>query len=118
MFSVPGKDPNEKQTLPPKEAKKYTIHCFPNEKENAPSTLEIEKHSGKITIITKHDPMSLKQLKSNFVNGLSDTFMPSGYPNSVSDGYIRFTLYSNLSALAITAMSFLSMQSLFVAIGR
>jgi hypothetical protein len=51
-------------------------------------------------------------------NGLWDTFLPAGYPHSVGDGYLRFTLYSNLSALAITAMSFLSMQSLFVAIGR
>ena len=47
-------------------------------------------------------------MKSNIVNGFVDTFMPSGYPQSVSDGYIKFSIYSNMSALAITAMAFLS----------
>ena len=67
--------------------------------------------------MTIHDPISLKQIRLNFMNGFFDTFLPSGYPHSVSDGYLWFTMYSNISALAITAMSFLSMQSLFVAIG-
>jgi hypothetical protein len=96
---------------------KYVIHSFPYEKDNSPSTLEIDKISGKINIITHHDPVSVKQIKSNFLNGFFATFLPAGYPHSVADGYFRFTMYSNLSALAITAMSFLSTQSLFVAIG-
>lgn len=97
---------------------KYTIHSYPGGKDESPSTLEIEKHTGKINIITEVDPISLKVIKSNIFNGFFETFLPSGYPYSVSDGYAKFTMYSNLSALAITTMSFLSMQSLFVAIGR
>lgn len=109
----------EKQTPPVKELKitKYVIHSFPNDKDNSPSTLEIEKNTGKINIVTKMDPISLRQIKNNIAHGFFDTFLPSGYPHSVADGYLRFTVYSNLSALAITAMSFLSAQSLFVALG-
>jgi len=40
--------------------------------------------------------------------GFYETFMPSGYPRSVAEGYLKFTIYSNLSAVSITAMSFLS----------
>lgn len=100
----------EKQTPPHKEIKltKYVIHSFPNDKDNSPSIIEIEKNSGKINIITQHDPVSLKQIKSNVKNGFYDTFLPAGYPHSVAEGYLKFTVYSNLSALAITAMSFLS----------
>jgi hypothetical protein len=56
---------SEKLTPPQKEIKitKYVIHSYPNEKDNSPSTLEIEKHSGKIKIITQHDPVSVRQLK-------------------------------------------------------
>ena len=96
---------------------KFVIHSYPYDKDNSPSTLEIDKHSGKINIVTIHDPVSVKQIKANFLNGFFDTFLPSGYPHSVADGYLRFTMYSNISALAITAMSFLSAQSLFVALG-
>lgn len=47
-------------------------------------------------------------MKANIVHGFFDTFMPTGYPESVSDGYLKFLIYSNVSALAITAMAFLS----------
>jgi hypothetical protein len=100
----------EKQSPPQKEIKitKYIIHSYPFEKDSSPATLEIEKNSGKINTITKHDPVSIKSFKSKISNGFWDTFLPAGYPNSVGDGYLKFTMYSNISALAITAMSFLS----------
>jgi hypothetical protein len=79
-----------------------------NEKDGHPSTIEIEKNSGNIHLVTKHDRISYKQMKQNIHNSLFETFLPSGYPNSVADGYLRFSIYSNLSALSITAMSFLS----------
>lgn len=101
---------SSKMTPPQKEVKitKYVIHSFPNDKDSSPSIIEIEKNSGKINRVTQHDPVSVKQIKSNIVNGFFDTFLPAGYPNSVGDGYMKFTMYSNLSALAITAMTFLS----------
>jgi hypothetical protein len=100
----------EKQSPPQKEIKitKYIIHSYPFEKDSSPATLEIEKNSGKINTITKHDPVSIKSFKSKISNGFWDTFLPAGYPNSVGDGYLKFTMYSNISGLAITAMSFLS----------
>ncbi len=87
---------------------KYIIQSYPFEKETSPPTLEIDKNTGKVTTITKHDPVSIKGLKSKVSNGFWDTFLPAGYPHSVGDGYLKFTMYSNISALAITAMSFLS----------
>jgi len=60
----------------------------------------------------------MSQFSRNVYNGFFETFLPSGYPDTVAPGYLRFTIYSNLSALTITTMSFLSAQSLFVAIGR
>ena len=47
----------------------------------------------------------------------SETFLPNEYPHSVNPGYARFTIYSNLSALFATSMSFISTQALFVSIG-
>lgn len=43
--------------------------------------------------------------------------MPNEYPHSVNSGYTRFAIYSNLSALFATSMSFISTQALFVSIG-
>ncbi len=48
--------PVKKEIVPTK----YIIHSFPNEKDTAPSTLEIDKHTGKINVITTHDPVSVR----------------------------------------------------------
>ena len=68
--------------------------------------------------MTKLDKTTFKLFKHKVAINFFETFLPSGYPYSVSDGYLKFTLLGNLSSVAITAMSFLSTQSLFVAIGR
>lgn len=97
---------------------KIVINSYPDEKDPRPNIIEIEKETGHVHAVTKHDKLSLSQLRSNVYITLHDTFLPVGYPHSVAEGYLRFAIFNNLSALSITAMSFLSAQSLFVAIGR
>jgi len=97
---------------------KIIINSYPDEKDPRPNIIEIEKETGKVHAVTKNDKLSLTQIRSNIYITLHDTFLPVGYPNSVAEGYLRFAIFNNLSALSITAMSFLSAQSLFVAIGR
>ena len=96
---------------------KIVINSFPYDKDPHPTIIQISKDTGKIECITKIDSRSFKNIKSNISNGVFETFLPAGYPQSVGEGYLKFSIYSNLSALTITAMSFLSAQSLFVAIG-
>ena len=43
--------------------------------------------------------------------------MPSGYPNSVAPNYLKFCILSNIGAIGMTAMGFLSTQALFIACG-
>eukprot|EP00347_Sterkiella_histriomuscorum_P012381 403368796 len=101
------------------ELKKYkvVIHTFPNDKDMSPNTIEIDRESSQVTVISKNDRISWGLVKNKIYIGLFETFLPVGYPNSVAEGYLKFSIFNNLSALSITAMSFLSAQSLFVAIG-
>jgi len=94
------------------------IHTFPNEKDPSPNTIEIDKETGKVQVISNTDKLSLRSVKNKTYIGLFETFLPAGYPNSVAEGYLKFSIYNNISSFCITAMSFLSAQSLFVAIGR
>ena len=48
---------------------------------------------------------------------LHETYLPADYPESVTKEYYPFTVYSNIGSVCITAMMFLSTQSLFVALG-
>ncbi len=59
-------------------------------------------------MVSRHGSFTWQNIKSQVYIGLHDTFLPAGYPNSVADGYLKFCLFNNLSALSITAMYFLS----------
>jgi hypothetical protein len=59
-------------------------------------------------IISKHDKLSLSAFRSYIYITLHETFLPAGYPHSVAEGYLKFSIFNNLSAMSITAMSFLS----------
>lgn len=85
------------------------IHTYAHEKDEVPKTLEIDKETGEArSILMKESKISFKQMNRNIYHGFFETFLPSGYPNTVAPGYLKFTIYSNLSALTITTMSFLS----------
>lgn len=87
---------------------KVVIHTFPNEKDPSPNTIEIERDSGKVRMISKNDKISISIIRSKIYIGLFETFLPAGYPYSVAEGYFKFSIYNNLSAMSITTMSFLS----------
>lgn len=74
----------------------------------SPNTIEIDKETSKVTMISRHDNRSISLIKNKAYITLFETFLPAGYPNSVGEGYLRFSFYNNFSALCITAMSFLS----------
>ncbi|CAH1418160.1 unnamed protein product [Lactuca virosa] len=48
---------------------------------------------------------------------LVDTFLPSGYPHSVNEGYLRYTQFRALQHFSSAALSVLSTQSLLYAAG-
>jgi len=39
---------------------------------------------------------------------MMSTFLPNGYPHSVTHNYTKFTVVSNIGAIAFTCMGFLS----------
>ena len=59
----------------------------------------------------------MREYKNEAIEKLAATFLPTDYPDSVSKEYLPFTIYSNISSVSMTAMIFLSTQSLFVALG-
>jgi len=59
-------------------------------------------------MLTKLKQKSLKEYRNLTFEKMAATFLPADYPESVSKEYLPFTLYSNLSSITITAMSFLS----------
>lgn len=74
----------------------------------SPNTIEIDRETSKVTVISGADRLSLKMIRNKTYIALFETFLPAGYPNSVGEGYLKFSIYNNLSALSITVMSFLS----------
>ena len=84
-----------------------------------PNVIDIDTESGEVRQISSdHDSYSVKNMKSVTRAKMITTFLPNGYPKSVGSDYFRFTMVSNAGAVAFTAMSFLSTQALFVALGR
>lgn len=99
--------------------RKLVIRNFKNTKDKAPNIIDIDTESGEVRQISSdHDSYSFKNLKAMTRGKLITTFLPNGYPKSVGEDYLRFTTISNVGAMAFTAMSFLSTQALFVALGR
>ena len=50
----------------------------------------------------------MKEYRNIALEKLASTFLPADYPESVSKEYLPFSIYSNISSVTITAMSFLS----------
>ena len=66
---------------------------------------------------TIHIRQSLSILNKDLHQLLTYYFLPNGYPYSVNNGYLKFTLMSTTSAFWVTLLSFISTQALFVALG-
>ena len=100
-------------------AKKIVIKNYKNIKDSSPNIIDIDNETGEVRQISKdHDKMNLKNMRQQTSMKVMNTFLPNDYPNSVSSNYTKFTVASNVGAIAFTSMSFLSTQSLFVALGR
>eukprot|EP00347_Sterkiella_histriomuscorum_P003816 403362828 len=100
------------------ELKHLVIQSYYNDKDEQPRIAEIDCTTGQVHKLHKAQQTNqVNQLNKNIYNGLFETFLPAGYPHTVSSSYLKFTIYSNISAFMYTAMGFLSAQSLFVAIG-
>jgi hypothetical protein len=52
--------------------------------------------------------MTFKKMRQNSMLKAMHTFLPNGYPHSVSENYIKFVSVSNVGAIMFTAMGFLS----------
>jgi hypothetical protein len=59
-------------------------------------------------MLTKLKHKTLREYRNLTFEKMAATFLPADYPESVTKEYLPFTLYSNLSSITITAMSFLS----------
>jgi hypothetical protein len=68
-------------------------------------------------MLTSIRSKNIQDYKHEAVEKITATFMPADYPDSVAKEYLPFTIYSNISSISMTAMIFLSTQSLFVALG-
>ncbi|CDW83257.1 UNKNOWN [Stylonychia lemnae] len=93
------------------------IYNYQNDKDIGPKSVELDQTTGEIHTFQSGNQNQVDQLHRNIHNGLFETFLPAGYPHTVAPAYLKFSIYSNMSAFLYTAMGFLSAQSLFVAIG-
>jgi hypothetical protein len=99
--------------------KKIVIKNFKNIKDESPNIIDIDNETGEVRQISKdHDSLNFKNVSQQTSMKIMSTFLPNDYPNSVTPNYKTFTIASNVGAIAFTTMSFLSTQSLFVALGR
>ena len=60
---------------------------------------------------------SLAEWTASVKERVIETYLPADYPDSVTSQYLPFTAYSCMGSVCVTAMMFLSTQSLFVALG-
>lgn len=85
------------------------MKSFKNIKDDKPNIIDIDSQTGKVRqISTDHDVKNFKTIYKQTMVNVMNTFLPNGYPNTVSDNYLKFVLVSNLGAISFTAMGFLS----------
>ena len=73
-----------------------------------PKIIEIDKTTGDAKFLTVYDSLSFSEIWSNIHNNLYETFLPYGYPKTVGSQYLKFSMYSNLSSITLTTMTFLA----------
>lgn len=80
--------------------------------------MEIDRQTGNIRELVKEDDrMSLKKIWERTKETTIQTFLPAGYPHTVSKEYYDYSIYGNMGTISMTIMMFLSTQALFVALG-
>lgn len=93
------------------------IKNYKSVKTTEPQVVQIDGNTKEATRLTAIKRLSLASSMAQVKEKMENTFLPAGYPDSVTKEYLPFTIYSNASSVSITAMTFLSTQALFVALG-
>jgi hypothetical protein len=89
--------------------KKIVIKSFKNIKDESPNIIDIDNQTGEVRQISKdHNKLNIKNISQSTNMKIMSTFMPNGYPHSVSNNYKRFTIISCIGSIAFTSMSFIS----------
>ena len=66
---------------------------------------------------TEEKKLSISELQKRTKQLLMETYLPKEYPESVAKEFLPFTMYFFVSGVTVSAMVFVSTQSLFVALG-
>ena len=67
--------------------------------------------------LTSSNSRSLKEGKEKIKDLFVSTYLPVDYPDSVTPNFLPFVTLSGIGVISFTAMTFISTQSLFVALG-
>ena len=90
--------------------KKIVIKNFKNKQDESPNIIDIDNETGEVRQISRnHDARTLKTFITDARQNILNTFLPNGYPESVSKQYMTFTLASNVGGVAFIIMNLLSM---------
>ena len=68
-------------------------------------------------LVTEQSRLTAKELKLRVMQVLMDTYLPKDYPESVTKEFLPYSLWTMVGSTSMSAMLFLSTQSLFVALG-
>ena len=90
---------------------------FKSVKTQQPQIIQIDAKTKEAKLLTPFQRKTLQAYRHSARDKLIATFLPADYPDSVTKEYLPFTTYSIISSVSITAMTFLSTQALFFALG-
>ena len=89
--------------------RKIVLKSYKNIKDEYPNIIDINSKTGEVSqISTDHDKLSLSQFHQDSKMKAMNTFLPNGYPHTVTPNYLKFSLVSNIGAISFTTMGFLS----------
>ena len=88
--------------------RRVILKNWQNVKSEQPQIIQIDALTRDAKRLTKLKRRDLKEMRQDGIDKLTSTFLPVDYPHSVAPEYLPFTIYSNMSSIAFTAMLFLS----------
>lgn len=89
--------------------KKIVIKNYANLKDEKPNVIDIDNETGKVRQISHgHDSIDFKSVLLKGKYTFNSTFLPNGYPESVTDNYLRFTWISCIGSMTFMTMGFLT----------
>ena len=88
--------------------KRVILKNYPTVKTDKPQIVQIDAVTKDAKMLTQVRHKTIKEYRNLTFEKMAATFLPADYPESVTKEYLPFTIYSNISSITITAMSFLS----------